>query len=294
MDTAKCAALLLAVELGSLSAAAERLGYTVSGMSRMILSLEDELGFRLLNRSRAGVEPTRECALLLGAMRELTRWGESCRQLAAQVRGLETGRVRVGMSYPAYYPVLTEAVTGFSREHPGVEIELVEGTSSVLSGMLERHEADFCIMSRRSGAHAWTPLTSDSLAVWLPANHPLANRESYPAAELANEAYIDISPGEETDNSRFLAERGISVRRRASTSDIYGALSLVGAGLGVALVNTLLAKDVDGSGRTVLLPIDPPYTVEIGAAYQPRGEQSPAAGRFTDYALSRLLAGARR
>lgn len=69
MDTAKCAALLLAVELGSLSAAAERLGYTVSGMSRMILSLEDELGFRLLNRSRAGVEPTRECALLLGAMR---------------------------------------------------------------------------------------------------------------------------------------------------------------------------------------------------------------------------------
>ena len=294
MDTAKCAALLLAVELGSLSAAAERLGYTVSGMSRMILSLEDELGFRLLNRSRAGGAPTRECALLLGAMRELTRWGESCRQLAAQVRGLETGRVRVGMSYPAYYPVLTEAVTGFSGEHPGVEIELVEGTSSVLSGMLERHEADFCIMSRRSGAHAWTPLTSDSLAVWLPANHPLANRESYPAAELANEAYIDISPGEETDNSRFLAERGISVRRRASTSDIYGALSLVGAGLGVALVNTLLAKDVDGSGRTVLLPIDPPYTVEIGAAYQPRGEQSPAAGRFTDYALSRLLAGARK
>lgn len=294
MDTAKCAALLLAVELGSLSAAAERLGYTVSGMSRMILSLEDELGFRLLNRSRAGVEPTRECALLLGAMRELTRWGESCRQLAAQVRGLETGRVRVGMSYPAYYPVLTEAVTGFSGEHPGVEIELVEGTSSVLSGMLERHEADFCIMSRRSGAHAWTPLTSDSLAVWLPANHPLASRESYPAAELANEAYIDISPGEETDNSRFLAERGISVRRRASTSDIYGALSLVGAGLGVALVNTLLAKDVDNSGRTVLLPIDPPYTVEIGAAYQPRGEQSPAAGRFTDYALSRLLAGARK
>ena len=294
MDTAKCAALLLAVELGSLSAAAERLGYTVSGMSRMILSLEDDLGFRLLNRSRAGVEPTRECALLLGSMRELTRWGESCRQLAAQVRGLETGRVCVGMSYPAYYPVLTEAVTGFSREHPGVEIELVEGTSSALSGMLERHEADFCIMSRRSGAHAWTPLTSDSLAVWLPANHPLANRESYPAAELANEAYIDISPGEETDNSRFLAERGISVRRRASTSDIYGALSLVGAGLGVALVNTLLAKDVDGSGRTVLLPIDPPYTVEIGAAYQPRGEQSPAAGRFTDYALSRLLAGARK
>lgn len=39
MDTEKCAALLCALETGSLSAAAQRLGYTVSGMSRMVLSM---------------------------------------------------------------------------------------------------------------------------------------------------------------------------------------------------------------------------------------------------------------
>ena len=98
MDTEKCYALLRSIELGSLSAAAQELGYTVSGMSRLVLSLEDELGFRLLNRSRSGVVPTRECELLLPAMRELARWAESCRQLAGEVRGLETGRIRVGMS----------------------------------------------------------------------------------------------------------------------------------------------------------------------------------------------------
>lgn len=290
MDTEKCYALLRSIELGSLSAAAQELGYTVSGMSRLVLSLEDELGFRLSNRSRSGVVPTRECELLLPAMRELARWAESCRQLAGEVRGLETGRIRVGMSYPAYYPALGEAVSGFSREHPGVEIALFEGTSSVLAGALERREADFCVMSRRETGCAWTPLTTDSLAVWLPANHPLAQLAAYPAAELERETYIDISPGEETDNSRFLAERGINVRRRASTSDVYGALSLVGAGLGVALVNTLLARGIDTGHRAVLLPLDPPYLVEIGAAYHPPEEQSPAARRFTDYALARLSA----
>ena len=290
MDTEKCYALLRSIELGSLSAAAQELGYTVSGMSRLVLSLEDELGFRLLNRSRSGVVPTRECELLLPAMRELARWAESCRQLAGEVRGLETGRIRVGMSYPAYYPALGEAVSGFSREHPGVEIALFEGTSSVLAGALERREADFCVMSRRETGCAWTPLTTDSLAVWLPANHPLAHLAAYPAAELERETYIDISPGEETDNSRFLAERGINVRRRASTSDVYGALSLVGAGLGVALVNTLLARGIDTGHRAVLLPLDPPYLVEIGAAYHSPEEQSPAARRFTDYALARLSA----
>ena len=290
MDTEKCYALLRSIELGSLSAAAQELGYTVSGMSRLVLSLEDELGFRLLNRSRSGVVPTRECELLLPAMRELARWAESCRKLEGEVGGLGTGRIRVGMSYPAYYPALGEAVSGFSREHPGVEIALFEGTSSVLAGALERREADFCVMSRRETGCAWTPLTTDSLAVWLPANHPLAHLAAYPAAELERETYIDISPGEETDNSRFLAERGINVRRRASTSDVYGALSLVGAGLGVALVNTLLARGIDTGHRAVLLPLDPPYLVEIGAAYHPPEEQSPAARRFTDYALARLSA----
>lgn len=291
MDTEKCAALLCAVETGSLSAAAVRLGYTVSGMSRLVLSLESELGFKLLRRSRAGVEPTPECERLLPELRSLARLGESVRQIAGEIRGVETGRVRAGIAYPAYYPALTEAVSGFSRVHPGVEIEICESRSSALGAVLESGGADICIMSRRGVDCDWTPLTEDSLAVWLPAGHPLAAREAYPAGELENETYIDIGPGEDTDNARFLAERGLRVHTRASISDIYGALALVGAGFGVALVNSLLARELDTSGRAVLRPLDPPYRVEIGAACRRRAELSPAARRFIDYALPMLLRG---
>ena len=83
MDTEKCAALLCALETGSVSAAAGRRGYTVSGMSRLLASLEEEVGFRLLRRSRAGVRPTPECEELLDTMRELARLGESCARRAA-------------------------------------------------------------------------------------------------------------------------------------------------------------------------------------------------------------------
>ena len=65
MDTEKISALLMALELGSLSAAAEVLGYTPSGISRMMASLEAEAGFPLLIRSREGLRPTRECETLL-------------------------------------------------------------------------------------------------------------------------------------------------------------------------------------------------------------------------------------
>ena len=87
-------------------------------MSRLVLSLEDELGFRLFNRSRSGVVPTRECESCRLVMRELARWAESRANWAGEVRGLETGRIRVGMSYPAYYPALGDARPAFRASTP--------------------------------------------------------------------------------------------------------------------------------------------------------------------------------
>ena len=56
METIKGKALLMAADLGSMTAAAEALGYTQSGITRMISSLEEEIGFPLLSRGKAGVK----------------------------------------------------------------------------------------------------------------------------------------------------------------------------------------------------------------------------------------------
>lgn len=51
MDSIKCQALLLAIQYGSLTAAGKELGYTQSGMTRMIRSLEKEIGFPQIGRA---------------------------------------------------------------------------------------------------------------------------------------------------------------------------------------------------------------------------------------------------
>ena len=61
MDTERVRALLCAIEEGSLPPVSEKLGYTASGISRMMAALEEETGFPLLIRSRTGVIPTEEC-----------------------------------------------------------------------------------------------------------------------------------------------------------------------------------------------------------------------------------------
>ena len=103
MDTEKISAFLCVLRCGTISAAAERLGYTTSGVSRIIASLEADAGFPLLKRLHGGVEPTEECKGLIPAMEGLLRSAERYDQLTAQVCGLETGMVTVGTAYSAYY-----------------------------------------------------------------------------------------------------------------------------------------------------------------------------------------------
>ena len=75
MELERWRALLCVIEEGSLSAAAERLHYTASGMSRKMAALENELGFPLLIRRHEGVMPTPECEALLPALREFIARG---------------------------------------------------------------------------------------------------------------------------------------------------------------------------------------------------------------------------
>ena len=78
MELDRYRALVCAIETGSLSAAAEALQYTPSGVSRMVAALVEETGGPLLLREHSGVRPTKECEKLLPAIRDLLHAGESC------------------------------------------------------------------------------------------------------------------------------------------------------------------------------------------------------------------------
>ena len=65
MDTEKYKALVCAIDMGSLTAAADRLGYTPSGISRSVAAVEEQFGFPLLIRAKSGVTPTEDCNQVL-------------------------------------------------------------------------------------------------------------------------------------------------------------------------------------------------------------------------------------
>ena len=281
MDTEKCAALLCALEEGTLARAADRLGYTPSGISRMIAALEEDVGFPLLYRGRSGVSATGECEALLPALRQMVYQAESCRQTAAALRGLEQGSITVGANYRFYARQLPQLMARFREKHPGIAFQTIEGTSTTLVTALQEHRADLCIISRREGPHQWLPLRQDQMMVMLSPQHPLA-ADAVPIRRLETESYIEIYPGRETDNSRILAENGVCPGNRfAGVEDDFSAMAMVEAGLGIALVNALIAGTLNGN--VVFRPLDPPQYVEVGIATPSPEIMSPAARRFLNF-----------
>ena len=59
MDSEKCTIIMSILKNGSMSAAAEELNYTQSGISRAVEALECSAGFQIITRGRGGVHLTR-------------------------------------------------------------------------------------------------------------------------------------------------------------------------------------------------------------------------------------------
>lgn len=96
MDFRKYEVFLRTLECGSLTRAGEELGYTQSGVSHMMKSLEEEVGFRLFSRGRAGMELlTSEGARIVPIIRELSKWNEQLSQVLSSIKGFELGTIRI-------------------------------------------------------------------------------------------------------------------------------------------------------------------------------------------------------
>lgn len=285
MDTEKVRVLCTAIERGSLTAAAEELDYTPSGISRSVASLEEEMGFPLLLRSRNGVLPTKDCEKMLPFFRELLRCEEKCRQAGGEIRGLETGEIAVGTAYFKYYPQLCRWISDFTKEYPGIQVKIVEGRSSELSEMLEKGALDFCIISKREGICRWFPIRQDELIIGVPQGHTAAKKGKVPLTFLETEPYIEIYPKQETDNSRLFDKMGIRQNTRYATYNDAAAFAMVEAGLGVTMVNALQISEKRAGGSMALLSLDPPQWVEIGIALPCAERISPAAEKFAAFAM---------
>ena len=170
MESKKLEALLMAVDLGSFTKAAEVLGYTQSGLTHMMNSLEKEVGFTLLERGRSGVRLTEEGERIAPAVREFLQANARLDSVIEQVASSRTEIIRVSAYASIAMHWLPGIIRRFREECPEASVEMrvtnhiAEAYAALLQGKL-----DLIFASRQEpGDYRWIPLWQDPMFAVLP------------------------------------------------------------------------------------------------------------------------------
>lgn len=174
-------------ECGSFTKAAILLDTAHSGLSRQIIELETEIGYRILQRTGRGVRLTEPGKRLYERAKTLLAAASAFEEEARALRGVPMGTVTIGMPGSISSLLGARLLFASSRDFPEVKIRLIEGLSGSMQELLATGRVDFALYfgnpahRRPSG----TPLFESDLHVVGTAHDPRLAAGEVPLAVLA-------------------------------------------------------------------------------------------------------------
>lgn len=117
-------------------AAAALLDTSQPAISRSLAKLEAELGFKLFDRIRGRLVPTREGELFHAEVKANLVGLDRLRLRAAQIKEVGTGTIRVASLSALGHGLVPCAIVAFSRKHPQVRISYQVRTSNVVRDLV--------------------------------------------------------------------------------------------------------------------------------------------------------------
>lgn len=289
MNLKKLDAFMMVVEKNSFSEAAAALKSSQPSVSQKIKSLEDELGFELLDRGAAGIRPTSAGMLVYTAAKEIkSRWKVLEDELG-EFQGTLTGTLTIGAStIPGTY-LLPGWVKRFRSLFPKVDVKIDIGDSKKVLDKLQNHQIDAAIIGMKVDSRILKSkqVASDSLVLVTPEGHPLVRKSSPDFAQIQQYDFVLREEGSGTRNmmEHFLAEKGLSLddlKVAVSIGSTESVIAAVEAGLGISFISRLAALPAAKAGRIQIIDAFEPYKREFYLVTQSDGENRPLIKKFAE------------
>ncbi len=286
-------ALIAVVDGGSITAAAQRLQLTVSGLSRALGRLEQKLDTTLVRRTTRRIELTEEGKVFIARARAILGALDAAEEEMAVRRQQPAGRLRVNAATPFMLHAVAPLVPEFRLAYPRIELEL--DTDELNIDLLERR-TDVAIRIgalRDSSLHA-RPLGTSRLRVLASPDYLAAHGQPKTAAALAEHSLLGFTQPEALNRwpLRGRDEDGLLVAPtlRASSGETLRRLALEGAGI-VCLSDFMTAGD-RAEGRLVQLLTRETLDVRqpIHAVYYRNTQLAGRIRCFLDFLQQRLPA----
>ena len=184
--------VVAAADHSSFRRAANALNITQPTLSKRIREVEDRLGVTLFERSTGGAEltPIGE-EFVVSARRVLAELEVMQIRAKAGKRG-DAGRLEIGFYTSLSTGSLRDIVLTFVKQHPDVEVNLIQGARAALIPLLDRGAIDIVVVL---GEHVHTDyahmsLWPERIMVAFPKGHPLAAREFVYWTDIKNERFL--------------------------------------------------------------------------------------------------------
>ena len=276
---------------GSITAAAEQLGQTVSGVSRALGRLEKKLDTTLLRRTTRRIALTEEGAAFLAHARAILASIDEAEELMAARRQKPAGRLRVNAATPFMLHAVVPLVPEFRRTYPQITLEL--DTDELNIDLLERR-TDIAIRIgalRDSTLHA-RPLGTSRIRVLASPAYLAAQGRPKTVAALARHTLLGFTQPESLNRWPLRGAHGdewqIAPDITASSGETLRQLALQGAGI-VCLSDFMTAGDRTRGDLVQLLAKD---TVDVrqplNAVYYRNTQLAARIACFLDFLAARL------
>src|SRR5262245_10274392 len=220
--------------------AAEHCNVTQPALTRAVQKLEEELGGLLFRRERKYTHMTDLGHLVRPQLEAILAQSENAKTTAKSFLQMKDAPLKLGVMCTIGPMRFIGFLAGFGRDHPGIEVSLMESVPQRLADSLMSGELDVAIMTQPSEAHDRLdlhPLYEERFMIACAPGHRFEQMEAVPMADIAGEAYLTRA------NCEYIGYLdGILQERMIKVQDVYQSeredwiQSMVLAGMGICFI----------------------------------------------------------
>lgn len=243
------------VELGSFSAAAERLDLTQPAVSLQVRELEKQVGVRLIERVGRRATPTAAGEELLGHTRQIQATVDTALDAMARHAKGTVGRIRLGTGDTACIYFLPPVLRALRNKYPSLDIVVSTGNTPDILKSVEENRIDIGLVTLPAPGRMFDiqPLLDDEFVV-IAAQGGGELPERVTASDLAR---LPVVLYESSANTRQLIDQwtlraGVSLKPVMELGSVEAIKELVGAGLGCSIVPRM-ALPASGPRRRIVI-----------------------------------------
>ena len=276
---------------GSVTRAAEVLKVSQPSVSKVLAHAEQQLGYALFDRVRGKLLPTSEAKQLFVQVAQVTEGVDRLRQLAANLRSVEQGAIRIAATPAFGIDFLPGAIASYRQDHGDIMFSLETLRHEELSGALldSRIDIGLAFDTKDLPGISGELLGYGKFVVLTPASMKVAHGGALRVDDLVGLPFIKLDNQGPLD--RYLTNHIESSEVELDFVAIAGsyqlAKALVSHGVGICIADEVTARSASHDG-VVIRALEPELKFRISALHIDQESRSLVCRDFITH-LKRYL-----